>query len=60
MDGRSRLSRGSLELQTSQWQPIVGTPMLVPEPSTVMRSGVAVKRITWLLAFFHGLDVSES
>ncbi len=30
-----RLSRGSLEVQTAQWQPMVGTPMDVPEPSTV-------------------------
>src|SRR6201984_762934 len=34
-DVRMRLSRGSLEVQTAQWQPMVGTPMDVPEPSTV-------------------------
>jgi len=52
--------RGSLELQTSQWHPIVGTPMLVPEPSTVMRSASLEKRHLRSLAFFHGLDISES
>src|ERR1700682_1978066 len=36
MEGRSRRSRGSLEWHTAQWQPMVGTPTLVPEPSTVM------------------------
>ena len=36
MEGRSRLSRGSVEWQTAQEQPIVGTPELVPEPSTVI------------------------
>src|ERR1700733_10113481 len=36
IDGRRRVSRGSVELQTSQEQPIVGTPELVPEPSTVI------------------------
>jgi hypothetical protein len=34
-----RLSRGSLEVQTAQWQPMVGTPMDVPEPSTVNCNG---------------------
>jgi hypothetical protein len=29
------LSRGSFEVQTEQWQPMVGTPIEVPEPSTV-------------------------
>src|ERR1700674_2000727 len=38
-DGRKRLSCGSLELHTRQWQPSVGTPMDVPEPSTVIFSG---------------------
>ena len=36
MEGRSRVSRGSVEWQTSQEQPMVGTPELVPEPSTVI------------------------
>src|SRR6266404_2684377 len=40
MDVRIRLSRGSLEVQTAQWQPMVGTPMEVPEPSTVNCNGV--------------------
>jgi len=30
-----RLSRGSLEVHTEHLQPIVGTPMEVPEPRTV-------------------------
>src|SRR2546430_5449041 len=34
-EGRVRLSRGSEELQTTQSQPIVGTPIEVPLPSTV-------------------------
>src|SRR5215472_5113915 len=38
MEGRRRRSRGSSEVQTAQWQPMVGTPTLVPEPSTVMRT----------------------
>ena len=29
------------EVQTSQWQPMVGTPTLVPEPSTVIFTGGA-------------------
>src|SRR5262245_21603226 len=37
MDGRRRLSRASVEVQTSQLQPTVGTPELVPDPSTVIR-----------------------
>jgi len=36
-EGRRRLSRGSVEAQVAQLQPMVGTPELVPEPSTVMR-----------------------
>src|SRR4030095_6913347 len=32
---RIRLSRGSLEVHTAQRQPIVGTPIEVPEPRTV-------------------------
>src|SRR6202521_3692977 len=34
-EGRNLLSWGSRELQTRQWQPGDGTPMEVPEPSTV-------------------------
>src|SRR5260221_8994292 len=37
-DVRMRLSRGSVEVHTAQWQPMVGTPMEVPEPSTVSRN----------------------
>ena len=40
-EGRRRLSRGSLELHTRQWQPSEGTPMEVPEPSTVTLIGAA-------------------
>src|SRR5215469_13677455 len=39
MEGRRRLSCGSVELQTRQGQASVGTPMEVPEPSTVIFSG---------------------
>ena len=39
IEGRRRLSCGSVELQTRQGQPSVGTPMEVPEPSTVIFSG---------------------
>ena len=42
MEGRSRLSRGSVDVQTSQWQPMVGTPTLVPEPRTVIFNGKAI------------------
>src|SRR5215213_9929793 len=31
-EGRVRLSLGSGLVQTSQWQPIIGTPALVPVP----------------------------
>src|SRR5579864_9461586 len=34
-EGRVRWSFGSLELQTAQSQPMVGTPMDVPLPNTV-------------------------
>ena len=36
---RERLSRGSSEEQTGQWQPIMGTPVEVPEPRMVMVRG---------------------
>src|SRR5436190_16055127 len=45
MDGRSRLSRGSVEVHTLQWHPMVGTPTLVPEPSTVIRRGTSGIRL---------------
>src|SRR5712691_1673851 len=35
IDGRVRRSRGSRERQTSQSQPIIGTPCEVPVPSSV-------------------------
>jgi hypothetical protein len=35
MEGLVRLSRGSGDSQTAQWQASVGTPMDVPEPKTV-------------------------
>ena len=34
-DGRVRLSCGSVESHTAQWHPSVGTPIEVPDPSTV-------------------------
>src|SRR4029077_7299094 len=40
-EGRRRLSRGSLEVQTRQWQPREGTPMEGPEPRTVIFIGAA-------------------
>ena len=40
MEGRRRLSCGSFEWQTRQGQPSVGTPIEVPEPRTVIFSGV--------------------
>jgi hypothetical protein len=39
------LSRGSVERHTSHVQPIVGTPELVPEPSTVIFNAIADPRI---------------
>src|SRR5579862_7412103 len=42
IDGLVRLSRGSGESQTAQWQANVGTPMEVPEPKTVnWRTGIS-------------------
>jgi hypothetical protein len=38
-EGRRRLSCGSEEVQTGQWQASEGTPMDVPEPSTVIFIG---------------------
>jgi hypothetical protein len=37
IDGRSRRSRGSVERQVAQAQPIIGTPCEVPVPSSVAR-----------------------
>src|SRR3954452_23876288 len=41
-EGRVRLSCRSLLEQTSQWQPIIGMPALVPEPRKMssIRSGI--------------------
>ena len=39
MEGRRRLSCGSVELQTLQGQASVGTPIEVPEPRTMIFSG---------------------
>ena len=50
MDGRRRLSRGSFELHTAQWHPIVGTPVLVPEPNTVILMPSAGIYTFWLSA----------
>lgn len=38
-EGRRRLSCGSVDWQTLQVQPIIGTPTLVPEPRTRMEAG---------------------
>jgi hypothetical protein len=37
-----RLARGSDEVQVAQVQPTMGTPILVPLPSTVMVAGCAM------------------
>jgi len=39
MDGRSRLSRGSVDRQTAQSHPIIGTPADVPLPRKVILAG---------------------
>src|ERR1700724_2562015 len=44
MDGRVRLSCGSADSQTAQWHASVGTPMEVPDPSTVSRRADISKR----------------
>src|SRR5947209_524499 len=61
MEGRNRLSRGSSEVHTAQWQPMVGTPTLVPEPRTVIfaedsTSGFLRRRFGGL---FRNLDKAE-
>jgi hypothetical protein len=41
---RVRVSHGSVPVQTAQWQPIIGTPVLVPVPrksSSTAAAGVA-------------------
>jgi len=38
IEGRVRLSCVSLEPHTAQWHPSVGTPIEVPDPSTVSSS----------------------
>jgi len=40
-EGRSRLSWGSFDVQTRQWQAREGTPMEVPEPRMVSFMGAA-------------------
>src|SRR5579862_3480662 len=57
MEGRRRLSRGSVEEHTSQLQPMVGTPELVPDPSTViLMAGELIRPLT----IFLRLPVSGS
>src|SRR5215469_16218391 len=47
MEGRRRLSRGSGDRQTSHKHPMVGTPELVPDPSTViLMFGVSMRLST--------------
>ena len=67
MEGRRRLSRGSGDVHTSQWQPMVGTPTLVPEPSTVIFTapaashwlcGLRLSRLSFLI--FQHLDEAEA
>src|SRR3954470_22016767 len=40
IDGRERLSRGSVDWQTAQAQPIIGTPIDVPVPRNVTSTGM--------------------
>src|ERR1039458_8285942 len=43
-EGRKGRSHCWVEVQTAQWQPMVGTPTLVPEPSTVIfRAGAGIQ-----------------
>jgi hypothetical protein len=39
IDGRARVSRGSVEVHTTQAQPIIGTPIDVPVPRNVTSTG---------------------
>ncbi len=42
-EGRSRLSRGSVERQVAQSQPIIGTPCDVPVPRNVILQANGVR-----------------
>jgi len=43
---RSRLSFGFDEVQTAQWQPIIGMPVLVPVPrNVILMFGALTKQI---------------
>src|SRR6187402_961974 len=46
IDGRERLSRGSVDRQTAQAQPIIGTPIDVPVPRNVTSTGLGGRN--WL------------
>lgn len=39
MDGRARVSRGSVDVHTAHAQPIIGTPIDVPVPRNVTSTG---------------------
>jgi hypothetical protein len=39
IDGRQRVSRGSLDVQVSHEQPIIGTPWEVPVPRNLTAQG---------------------
>src|SRR5262249_44030199 len=66
IEGRRRLSRASAEVQTSHWQPMVGTPTLVPEPRTVIFSGksgirlLLSRRLRSLTGLVGDLDEAEA
>ena len=54
-----RLSLGSVEVQTSQSQPIMGTPLLVPVPKNVMvRDGICTDQIYGNIGR-HGMRISR-
>src|SRR3954447_3596831 len=44
IDGRSRLSRGSVERQTGHSHAMTGTPCDVPVPRNVTRAGTLISR----------------
>jgi hypothetical protein len=48
-DGRSRLSRGSVERHTLHVQPIIGTPCDVPVPRNIRRAGTCDARRAFTL-----------
>ena len=50
IDGRERLSRGSVDRQTAQAQPIIGTPIDVPVPRNVTSTGLGAERGRTVLA----------